>query len=90
MGRGRHASVFIIVMCLVNGRRFSNFNSRLQSMGVVLRLMKECWHPQSEVRLTALRVKKTLHKLDDSVRPLLDKNGKVSMKYEFDREKFHS
>ena len=59
-------------------------------MGVVLRVMKECWHPKSEVRLTALRVKKTLHKLGDSVRPLLDKNGKLSMQYEFDREKFHS
>lgn len=61
-----------------------------ESMSMVLRIMKECWHQKSEVRLTALRVKKTLHKLNDSVRPLLDKNGKVSMQYEFDREKFHS
>ena len=53
-------------------------------------MMKECWHPKSEVRLTALRVKKTLQKLSDSVRPLVDKNGKVSSEYKFDREKFHS
>ena len=59
-------------------------------MSMVLRVMKECWHQKSEVRLTSLRVKKTLHKLNDSVRPLIDKNGKVSMQYEFDREKFHS
>ena len=72
------------------GRRFTMCMSTLQSMSVILRIMKECWHPHSEVRLTALRVKKTLQKLDDSVRPILDKNGKVSLQYAFDREKFHS
>lgn len=31
---------------------------------VLGKIMQECWHPNPAVRLTALRVKKTLYKLD--------------------------
>lgn len=30
------------------------------------KLMRECWHQNSNVRLAALRIKKTIHKLASS------------------------
>lgn len=33
-------------------------------LAVLAKIMQECWHPTPAVRLTALRVKKTLNKLD--------------------------
>jgi bone morphogenetic protein receptor type-1B len=32
------------------------------------KIMQECWHPNPAVRLTALRVKKSLNKLDADVK----------------------
>lgn len=37
-------------------------------LAVLSRIMQECWHPNSHARLTALRVKKSLNKLDADVK----------------------
>ena len=51
--------------------------NRDESLRLILRTTTECWHQDSTVRLTALRVKKTLEKLSSSIKPIVDKNGKV-------------
>nr|CAD7416661.1 unnamed protein product [Timema poppensis] len=64
-----------ILLTLKGGKPFPDelydsyiINSTLVEMCTVLRTlskqMQECWHPNPVVRLTALRVKKTLCKLD--------------------------
>lgn len=35
----------------------------------MVKLIKECWNPNPSARLTALRVKKTLSKLMDTLKP---------------------
>jgi len=64
--------------------------NRDESMRLILRITTECWHHNSTVRLTALRVKKTLEKLGSSIKPVVDKNGKMLSTYVFDRNQFHS
>lgn len=40
--------------------------SILQRLRVISEIMQECWHQNPNVRLPALRVMKTLRKLEDS------------------------
>ena len=55
-----------------------NFPLFPQNMRIILRTITECWHGNSTVRLTPLRVKKTLWKLSQQIQPkMYDKNGKL-------------
>lgn len=38
----------------------------MQLLSGMAKLMRECWHPNPNVRLPALRIKKTLQKLASS------------------------
>jgi bone morphogenetic protein receptor type-1B len=39
-----------------------------QILATLSKIMQECWHPNPAVRLTSLRVKKSLSKLDPEIR----------------------
>jgi hypothetical protein len=52
--------------------------NRDENMRIILRTITECWHGNCTVRLTPLRVKKTLRKLSQQIQPqMYDKNGKL-------------
>lgn len=41
------------------------------------KLMRDCWHHNPNVRLTALRIKKTLDKLEKSTHPNMENDVKI-------------
>lgn len=54
-------------LCYALNRSFFFFFVPPQVLSALAKIMKECWYQSPSARLTALRIKKTLKKLNNSV-----------------------